>query len=224
MGYYVPPTPLTWGGVDPLRAESAEWCTTKKGVERVSAEPTKRCHECGEEYPLIFFRRDKKQLALHASSAQGYHAVCKACEQDRTDAKKRNNRWPTKASDTTRRHAEKYGMSPDIFSERYGWDVARIAHILKHASENTCCYCREPYHTMGHGPADVTMDIIDPRKEPYLETNVQPCCATCNRRKGDSTPEDWAVQLRCWRKHDRRKRQLMRDPMLRFPLWQAAAQ
>lgn len=184
----------------------------------------KYCVECGEEYPLIFFRRDRSNTRRTSNASDVHRGRCLACDQDAVDESKQRDRWSIKARDTIRRHAQKYRMTPGVFSDTYGWDVERVAHILRHASVNTCCYCRGPYHTMGHGPADVTLDIIDPRKEPHLETNVQPCCATCNRRKGNRTPEDWAVILRCWRKHDRRKRLLQKDPMMRYPLWQAAAQ
>jgi 5-methylcytosine-specific restriction endonuclease McrA len=188
----------------------------------MSDELLKRCEECGDEHPLLFFRR-AHYSALDASSAQRRHPKCIACEQDANDETKRKDRWTAKARDTIRRHAKKYGISPAVFMDKFGWDVPRVTHILKHASENTCCYCRDPYEAMGHGPADITMDIIDPRKEPYLDTNAQPCCATCNRRKGNRTPEEWSVILRCWRKHDQRKRLLLADPMMRYPLWQAAS-
>jgi hypothetical protein len=185
----------------------------------MSADVLKHCNECGEEYPLLFFRRNRK---CRVSGASATRPKCIACEQDANDQKKRRDRWPDKARSTIIRHAEKYEMTPEQFTDKYGWTVRRIAHVMKHASDNTCVYCEEPYDTMGHGPADVTMDIIDPRKEPYLGTNAQPCCNTCNTRKGNKTPEEWAVILRCWRRHDRRKRLLQDDPMMRFPLWQAA--
>jgi hypothetical protein len=40
---------------------------------------------------------------------------------------------------------------------------------------------------------------VDPAKEPYLETNTQPCCGTCNTSKSNSSPELWARKLRFWR-------------------------
>jgi 5-methylcytosine-specific restriction endonuclease McrA len=181
----------------------------------MSAEVMKRCQgECGGEYPLIFFRRK----TWHAKSTI-YHSKCIACLQAANDKKKRPDRWPDKARDTIRRHAEKYDMSLDGFIEKYGWDIPRVAHLMKHASENTCSYCRDLYSEMGHGLADITMDIIDPRKEPYLETNAQPCCRTCNTRKGDRTPEEWAIILRCWRQYDRR---MQKEALTRLPLWEAA--
>ena len=186
----------------------------------MTAEVLKRCSGCGLEYPLIFFRRNRRTVP-HASGTEERHPKCLRCEQDAVDGRKRGNRWPAKARATIKLHARKWRLSPEAFIEKYGWDIPRIAHILKHASENTCSYCREPYDTMGHGPADVTIDIIDPRREPFIEFNVQPCCATCNRRKGNKTPEEWAVILRCWRQADRQSRLIEKEPMVWSPLWQA---
>jgi hypothetical protein len=52
---------------------------------------------------------------------------------------------------------------------------------------------------MTHGLADVTIDVIDPAKEPFYSTNTRPCCMTCNRAKHDMSPEDWAKRLLGWR-------------------------
>ena len=70
-----------------------------------------------------------------------------------------------------------------------------MAHDLRHALDNTCAYCWFPYNEMGHGLDDVTVDIIDPKKDPYYHTNVQWCCRTCNSAKSTLPPELWARRL-----------------------------
>jgi hypothetical protein len=104
-----------------------------------------------------------------------------------------------KARSTIKHHAMRYQITAAKMTEAYGWDIERVAHLLRHAYENTCIYCRRPYSSMRNGPSDVTMDIINPREAPYLETNTQPCCQTCNQSKSDSSPEMWARKLRFWR-------------------------
>ena len=42
---------------------------------------------------------------------------------------------------------------------------------------------------MGHGLADITLDIIDRSQPPYYRTNTKWCCQSCNRKKSARTPE-----------------------------------
>jgi hypothetical protein len=88
-----------------------------------------------------------------------------------------------------------------------------VAHILEHAFDNTCVYCREPYKNMENAQWQVTIDIIDPRKAPYLATNVQPCCQTCNREKSNTDPELWARKLQAWAGWEEHRRQARPPPV-----------
>ena len=156
------------------------------------------CPRCGTHYPAdvaeVMFARHRRALGIHRAR----HSVCIPCEQTRRDDKKRARRWLTKARDTLKNHAKNYDLSPEAFGARYGWDVERIAHDLEHAYANTCCYCWNPYAEMGHGLADVTLDIEDPDDPPYY-ANTTPCCITCNRAKARLTKDQWARRLQGWR-------------------------
>ncbi len=47
---------------------------------------------------------------------------------------------------------------------------------------------------MGHGLADLTLDIQDPTRPPHYCTNTKWCCQTCNRDKGPMSPEEFEAQ------------------------------
>jgi hypothetical protein len=51
---------------------------------------------------------------------------------------------------------------------------------------------------MGHGLADITIDIVNPREPPFYDTHVKHCCGTCNKEKSQTPPELWARKLICW--------------------------
>jgi len=135
-----------------------------------------------------------------------HRPVCVACEQTDRDDRKRQRRAVAKAHDTTRFHARRHGMGKAEFAAQYGWRPERIAHDIEHAYDNTCCYCQRPYAAMGHGLADVTIDVIDPTKEPFYETNTRPCCMTCNREKGPLTPEQFGRRKQGWRLWEEHRR------------------
>jgi hypothetical protein len=124
---------------------------------------------------------------------------CIPCQQTRSDLRKRLRRSIRKAHSTISNHAKNYALTKRDFERKYGWNADRVAHDIDHAYENTCCYCQIPYVDMPHGLADVTIDIIDPAKEPFYSTNTRPCCGTCNRAKNKMNPEDWAKRLLGWR-------------------------
>jgi hypothetical protein len=66
---------------------------------------------------------------------------------------------------------------------------------------------------MDNAQWQVTMDIIDPRKAPYLATNVQPCCQTCNREKSNTDPELWARKLQAWAGWEEHRKQARPPPV-----------
>lgn len=64
-----------------------------KDIEVGGTVMLKRCQgECGEEYPLVFFRRNKHSVS-HASDTVSYRPICLACEQEAKDEDKRRDRW-----------------------------------------------------------------------------------------------------------------------------------
>lgn len=146
---------------------------------------------------------------------------CIVCEQEARDAVKERDRWKIKARDTLRRHARKYKLSPAEFGTRYAWTVERIAHDLKHAFENTCCYCWKPYAEMPVGIANATIDIFDRGMEPFY-SNTRCCCPTCNTEKGRMTPEQWARRLLVYREHAENKQRRANNRLYGLPLFKAA--
>jgi hypothetical protein len=168
----------------------------------VFADPVKqKCFRCTGWFDQeAFFRKKSDKRELHISSLR--HPVCIGCEITARTEDKKKDPWLEKARSTIQRHARKYKKTTKEFIRLYGWDTIRIAHILKHAFDNTCPYCREAYAGMPNSQWQVSVDIIDPTKPPFLETNTQPCCQTCNREKSDMPPELWARRLRCWAEYE----------------------
>ena len=171
----------------------------------VCDDPVKqRCQRCGGWFDRdAFFRKNPGGRKAHISA---YRAICIGCEQTERTERKKADTWLEKARSTIQRHAKKYGRSTQQFIRVYGWDAPRVAHILEHAFDNTCVYCREDYKTMPNPQWQVTMDIIDPLKQPFLATNVQPCCQTCNREKSNTDPELWARKLQAWAEWEAHRR------------------
>lgn len=175
----------------------------------MSAAPALQCcSRCGDWFDEVFFRR-RRGPAI-ASPGPDRHYVCIGCEQTGRDDLKRGNRPLTKARNALRTHAVRYvrlGMAQDQpdFASRYGWDPRAMAHDIEHAASNGCPYCRKAFSSMAHGLADVTIDIVDPRRPPHYTTNTKWVCSTCNKAKRDDAPEVWARKLQCWAQYEERK-------------------
>ena len=99
------------------------------------------------------------------------------------------DRWQVKARDCIRRHALRLQVDKSLLVGAYGWDPARLAHDAEFQYNNGCSYCGHQYREMGHGMADITLDIVDGTRPAYYRTNTKWCCQTCNRKKGDRGPE-----------------------------------
>jgi hypothetical protein len=96
-------------------------------------------------------------------------------------------------------------LSKELLVSRYGWIPVQLTHDAEFQYDNGCSYCHHPYVDMGHGVADITLDIFDPRLPPDYGTNTRWCCMTCQRRKGLLTPEKWAAKQRIYRAWERAK-------------------
>ena len=157
------------------------------------------CNRCGTLYPPHLVESAFKLRGLDASRPQRYRAnICRACEQTGRDERKVVNRWPTKARDVIRRHAVRLGVDKTDLVGRYGWDPERLAHDAQYQYGNGCNYCGGSYAGMGHGLADITLDIIDRDRPPYYRSNTKWCCQTCNRKKGAMTPEAFEADRQMW--------------------------
>jgi hypothetical protein len=148
------------------------------------------------------FNRKKRKGNQGIDASIPYQTICIGCTQTIRDQRKQKDRWIVKAGDTINRHAVRLGYSTSVLKDHYQWNSKHIAHYLEHAYKNGCHYCHKLYRDMGHGFTDITIDIIDPRIEPYFHTNVTHCCSTCNRQKSQLSPEAWCERLKYWAKYE----------------------
>jgi hypothetical protein len=148
----------------------------------------------------------RSQGRLRKSSLK---TICRGCEQTARDDKNRQNRWIKKAKDVVRRHAPRLEVTREDLKRVYGWDPALLAHDAEYQYGNGCNYCHEPYKDMGHGPRDITLDVMDKSKPPYYRTNTKWCCNTCNVKKGDRGTE--------WFELDRRMYQIRAEALQASP-------
>jgi DNA-directed RNA polymerase subunit RPC12/RpoP len=79
-----------------------------------------------------------------------------------------------------------------------------MIHDAQHSYDNSCTYCGHMFKDMGHGLADITLDIVDPSQPPYYAVNVRWVCATCNREKSRTPPALWGARRACWELWTRR--------------------
>jgi 5-methylcytosine-specific restriction endonuclease McrA len=171
-----------------------------------------QCSRCRGWYSEIFFRKSNdRRLRLSILGRNIPHYVCKGCENTARTEAKQPDRFIQKARWTIAHHAKKFEMPVAEFVRKYGWDTERLSHLLRHAAENTCQYCRFPYSDIDRAH-DVTVDIRNPKEPPYLDTNVVVCCRTCNLAKSDMSPEDWGQILIDWRHWGAQQLILRNDP------------
>lgn len=177
------------------------------------------CKVCGGDWPDVAFttRGHSKCRVTHSSTKR--QSVCKRCRELLQKAKRNDDPFIPKASRSIRRHGDKfvklgYASSLEEFINKYGWFAERVAHDMKHAHSNGCPYCEKPFAQMLHGLQDLTLDIIDPEKEPYYTTNVKVVCHTCNMAKQRTPPDKWAQYLLYHKDWERRQARIRTDPLL----------
>lgn len=161
-----------------------------------------RCSTCGETYDEeAFFGHSERRFAYLRR-----RPICFGCQQEKRDAGKRCDRWVKKANGTIARHARRLGLAADVLRLQFGWSPDRLIHDGKHAHKNGCPYCKRLFRDMNGGDlGNITIDVVDPRQEPYYVVNTKWVCATCNKEKQRTPPELWARKLACWDKWERRK-------------------
>ena len=176
----------------------------------------RHCTRCGTFYTAEdvasgqAFRPDR----MRQDASCRTKLICRPCEESNSDGRKAAYRCASKVHSTTRGHADKLtkprlgahcqawfdpSLTKEILIGRYGWAAGQMAHDAEFQYNNGCSYCHHPYADMGHGVADITLDIFDPRLPPDYGTNTRWCCMTCQRRKGLLTPEKWATKQRIYR-------------------------
>ena len=154
----------------------------------------KECTRCFGSFPPSFFH------LTNTRSCKPYRrSVCVGCLQTGRDYEKQRNRFRVKARNTIRSHAARLKISKEELTKKFGWTIDRVEHLMRHAWENTCAYCWRPFKELPHGLADLTIDVIDPFRDPHVETNTTICCSTCNKEKQRTPPGEWSEKLRSWR-------------------------
>jgi hypothetical protein len=141
----------------------------------------------------------RKRMHLPLKRRKG--RTCYPCIRTARDQRKGENRWIVKVRDTRRRHAISLGIPEEVLTEKYGWHEDRMARDMARAYADglgLCDECEEPYGPMGHGFADLTIDICRVGEEPYYGTNTRYICMTDNREKRNMTPARWQLRKRVW--------------------------
>lgn len=163
------------------------------------------CRSCKVTFPdelvAAAFEHRERRLRMHLQSRIRRGRTCYPCVRTAKDQRKGENRWVIKAKDTIRRHAISLEISAQDLTVKYGWDPERMAREMARAYADglgLCAECEEPYSGMGHGYADITLDICRPGEEPYYGTNTRYICMTDNREKHNMAPERWQLRKRVW--------------------------
>jgi len=150
------------------------------------------CSKCRVWLTEQSFRRNPGGRRIYATT----RSTCTWCEQESGDERKRQNRFRTKARSTLGHHARKFQMSVPAFAKEFGWEVENMARDAERAYEHECLYCEVTFADMdANGLDNLTLDINDPRELPYYGSNTRWICRTCNNRKGDKGPAEWAALL-----------------------------
>jgi hypothetical protein len=165
------------------------------------ARQTKRCARCRRDFDLIFFTLNRK--VKYRSADQYRRAICKGCDQLLRDRNKHQNPFLSKAYSAIRDHAHRLSHTVEEMRNKFGWNPCDIAHQMEHAYGNGCLVCHRLYASMGHGLGDLTIDIVDPSREPYwCSGNVRLICNTCNQEKRDMDPIDYAIYRAEWERFE----------------------
>ncbi|KKL78030.1 hypothetical protein LCGC14_2028960 [marine sediment metagenome] len=163
---------------------------TLSGIKKI-------CKRCGYTAPEEWFIKKGFTSKTHL---QREYNICPMCQQESRDKKKWENRAINKAHRIIYSHTERYNTKHDTsltssrFSMMFGWEIKRMAHDINHTYDNLCWYCGHPFKDMGHGLADLSLDIINPDEEPFY-TNVRYCCRTCNSSKGHRDNQHFGFHL-----------------------------
>ena len=170
-------------------------------------EKKKRCKNC---YRLLDANTKYFRVRRVVGERVYLNATCKMCESNRRHSQ---DIWKRKAQRTIVYHRlralEEYQTSPEKFpswdgryerwAATYGWDdYDKIAREMEATFDGVCKICGKPYkgdpskgiEPMGHGRADMTVDIIDRTLEPFYADNTRLACLTCNSSKGLKTPDE----------------------------------
>jgi hypothetical protein len=182
----------------------------------------KKCNKCGGEWPLeACYRKRNENLRLSTlrHDQANYQSTCVMCEITERNDPTPEERAKRKAQNSIDRHAQKLNMKPNEFAKQFGWHIDRMVYDITHGLENTCPYCWELYSAMGHGLSDITLDVVDPQKEPYYRTNTKWCCSTCNSEKSRMAPHLWEQRLIIWPQYMAWRNKVRNDPTHGLPLF-----
>ena len=140
------------------------------------------------------------------------------CERTAHDERKQRDRMLQKIRDTIRRHAKKLGIARDRLMHHYGWTIENLRRdACEHYEHKGCGYCEEPFH-QGATFNDLTLDIVDPKVEPFYSFNVKWICMACNRMKQLASPVVFAIRLVMWKRWRQRQAVLKAAPVPVVPV------
>lgn len=160
----------------------------------------RQCMQCNGWYDPIFFESIGHLRGVHTSYRS---AVCKGCAQTNRDGQKAHNRWRSKMRNTRKSHAQKFNISESDLENVYKWRIEQMEHDARHAYENGCPNCGHTFAEMGHGLADITLDIIVREAAPIYGNNTRWICHTCNRQKGKYTMKEYSTLMVEWQRWKR---------------------
>jgi hypothetical protein len=153
----------------------------------------------------MFLVAVRQAHSMHAVERFEPRGVCRACRLEIDQAIKEADPWALKASQSLRRHLPKWKRLWGVVSLAqleaiYGLTVEWLADQFQRAADRECCYCDGAFVTPDArlGWSNMTLDQFDPSQPPHRD-NMRIACATCNRAKGDMTPEQWAQYQHGWR-------------------------
>jgi hypothetical protein len=173
--------------------------------------PGKKCPDCAYEFgiaawPLDFFNYNPRGDCAGGNDGnpQCLHPGCYSakCTGHMLTARTKTDPWLRKVNGSFGRHAKEDGITRAQLFARWGTTPEVEAASLQVEYETGVCPknqfgCGRAYRDMGHGPADITYDRIDPTK-PFMPWNKGHLCLTCNDAKHKMPPERFAIRHRCW--------------------------
>lgn len=166
------------------------------------------CVRCNGRYPMVGFYTASSSIRTRTYKSW----VCRLCRQTVNDRRKSENRFRDKTTSVIRREGRRLAdpdrlggpliEAPGDLVSIYGWTADRLERLLRHAFEGECIGCEAEFDEMPHGLANLTLDIREPDQPPWLESNVQFLCATCNKTKQRLSGPEWGEYLhyvRLWK-------------------------
>ena len=158
---------------------------TKTQLAIIDGDPRVRvCPNCKTEHPLTIDFWNRR--------GDGFQGFCRVCDRAKSQqTKTRMNRENPisalglqKYRKTPKGRFSQYKTGARIRAKEWGLSLEQFSAFWK----QPCSYC-------GGGISTIGLDCVDP-KIGYIQENIVPCCAKCNRAKHSMTLEEFKNQIR----------------------------